>query len=366
MRRIARKQLPLWSPLDMRSGLGMVQVDGHPHYILPPRPGDSLADPVLVPMVAGGAYDNVVSRTDAAATIPEDVSATFVGTLPQASAALTLFQRRTMARGQTRIPVLSALPVAYFVNGDTGLKQTTEVAWANVYLNAEELAVIVPIPDAVLADSSIDLFGEIEPRLREAIGRALDAAIFFGTNKPASWPAAIVPTAVAAGNVVARGTATAAEGGISEDFNQLQATVEADGYAVNGYVMDMAFRQYLRGARNAQGDRFTDLSVNEIEGQPVRYAMAGQWPTGLSAAEVIAGDFNQGILGVRQDITIDRSNQAVIQDGTGAIVFNLFQQDMTAIRVVFRAAFAVPNPINYTQPVAGDRYPWAVLRSPAA
>ena len=27
-------------------------------------------------------------------------------------------------------PVLSALPVAYFVNGDTGLKQTTEAAWA--------------------------------------------------------------------------------------------------------------------------------------------------------------------------------------------------------------------------------------------
>lgn len=364
-RRASGLMVPAWSPMDPRTGLSIVQVDGHPHYLLPPRKGDAILEPMLVPMVAGGAYDNVISRTDAAATIPEDVASSIIGALPEQSASLSLFARRTMARGQTRLPVLAALPIAYFVAGDTGLKQTSEASWDNVFLNAEELAVIVPIPDAVIADSAYDLWAELEPWLREAIGRALDAAIFFGTNKPASWPDAIIPAAIAAGNVYTRGTNNAAAGGLSEDLNQLLGLIEADGYDVNGFVTSRGFRRFLRGARNAQGDRLADLTANEIEGNPVRYTMAGMWPSTTNAdAELVAGDFSQGIIGVRQDITIDRSNTAVIQDGSGAIVFNMFQQDMTAVRVVFRAGFAVPNPINRSNPTAGTRYPFGVLMGP--
>lgn len=347
----------LWTPRQTLPD-GMLYVDGHPHFQL----GN-----VLVPMIAGAqTYDATITRTDAAALIPEDVANEIIQGLPEESAALALFRRRTMARGQQRMPALSALPVAYFVNGDTGLKQTAMAAWKNVFLNAEEIAVIVAVADSVLEDVSFNIWTEMEPLLREAIGRTLDAAIFFGVDKPVSWPAAIVPAAVAAGNVVARGTSTAAAGGLAEDFNLLMSEVEEDGYDVNGFVTARTFRRYLRGARNADGDRLMEMQVNEVEGSPVRYAMSGLWPTGLSAAEVIAGDFTQGIVGVRRDITIDRSTDAVIQDGTGAIVYNLFQQDMTAVRVTFRAAFAVPNPINRQQPVEGNRYPFAVLRSPAA
>jgi HK97 family phage major capsid protein len=368
MRTASGITIPDWSPLDPRTGLSILKVDGHPHYVLPPKVEGQ--QPLLVPMLAGGAYDNLVSRTDAQATIPEDVADSIIGSLPEQSAALSLFARRTMARGQTRLPVLAALPIAYFVNGDTGLKQTSEGAWDNVYLYAEEIAVIVPIPDAVLEDSSYDLFGELEPWLREAIGRTLDGAIFFGVNKPASWPTAIVPAAISAGNVVVRGTATTEQGGIAEDVNNLMGEVEDDGYDVNGFVTARTFRRRLRGARNAQGDKLADLTQNEIEGSPVRYAMTGLWPVQGSApsspgvAELIAGDFQQGIVGIRRDITMDRSNQAVIQDGTGAIVYNLFQQDMTAVRVTFRAGFAVPNPINRAQAVAGDRYPFGVMVGP--
>jgi HK97 family phage major capsid protein len=198
-------------------------------------------------------YNSIISRTDVQALIPEDVSNQMLETLTTESAALSLSTRIPVSTNQTRLPILSALPTAYFVSGDTGIKQTTEVNWANKYLNIEELAAIVPIPEAVLDDASFDVWGSVRPLLEGAIARALDAAILFGVNKPASWPTDIVTTAVAAGNMRTRGVATAAQGGIGEDFNQLFATVEADGYAVNGIATKTLYKSLLRGARGTDG-----------------------------------------------------------------------------------------------------------------
>jgi hypothetical protein len=50
----------------------------------------------------------------------------------------------------------------------------------------------------------------------------------------------------------------------------------------------------------------------------------------------------------------------VIQDGTGAIVYNLAQQDMVALRAVMRLGWQVPNPITRLQTTTADRYPIAV------
>jgi HK97 family phage major capsid protein len=313
------------------------------------------------------AYDNVVSRTDAAALIPEDVTREILTHVPEQSGALTLFRRApNMSSKQQRMPVLASLPVAYFVNGDTGLKQTTEVNWANKYLEAEEIAVIVPVPDAVLDDADFDIWGEVRPLVEEAIGRTLDAAVFFGTNKPSTWPSAIVPLAAAAGNTYARGTNNAAAGGIAEDINQTMMLLEEDGFDVNGVIANRSIRGRLRGARNAQGDRHPEVDQNNVFSESVTYPMRGLWPTGASVAEIILGDFSQGIIAIRQDITWKLLDQAVIQDNTGEIIFNLAQQDMVAMRVVFRAAFQVSNAINYDQPTESARAPFAVLTSPAS
>src|SRR3954452_13634015 len=124
-----------------------------------------------------------------------------------------------MGSKTTSLPVLSALAQAYFVNGDTGLKQTTEQAWAGVTLEAEEIAAIVPVPEAVVDDSGVDLWAEGQQGLAEAVAHTLDAAVFSGTDKPATWAAAIVQAAIAAGNTVEAGTATAAQGGIVGDID---------------------------------------------------------------------------------------------------------------------------------------------------
>jgi len=314
------------------------------------------------------ATNNIISRADALSLIPLPVANEIQKAMVEESAALRLFRSIQMSSKTSKMPVVSALPVATWLTSDTDLKSTTEVNWTDKTLTVEDLACIVPIPEAVLDDAQFDIWAEIRPLLAEAMGRALDAAIFFGTNKPASWPSAIVTAAVAAGNVVARGTNTAADGGIAEDINDTMSTVEGDGYDVNGFVVSRAFRGKLRGARGTDGQRLLDINgnVDNIEGMPVAYAMSGLWPSGLSAAELIAGDFTKGIVGIRQDITYKIFDQGIVQNADGTTAYNLMQQDMVAMRVVARYAFQVANPINYTQAAEGSRYPFGILRSPAA
>lgn len=310
------------------------------------------------------AYNNQIARGNVTALMPEDVSREVIQNVADESAALRLFRRVNMSTNQQRMPVLSALPTAYFVTGDTGIKQTTEMAWANKFLFAEEIAAIVPIPEAVLDDANFDVWGEIRPRLSEAIGRALDAAIFFGTNKPASWPSDVATASIAAGNTYNRGTSTAALGGIAEDINQLMGLVEADGYNPSGFVTRTTYKARLRSARDTTGQKLLDVSTTTIEGSPLVYTMPGLWPSGAGSAELFAGDFSQGIIAVRQDITYKLLTEAVITDGSFVIQYNLPQQDMVALRVVARFGWQVPNPINYEQATESSRYPFAVLRAP--
>jgi len=76
---------------------------------------------------------------------------------------------------------------------------------------------------------------------------------------------------------------------------------------------------------------------------------------------MILGEWDKLVWSLRQDITYDLFDQAVIQDATGAIVYNLAQQDMVALRAVMRIGWQVPNPINRLETTAADRYPFAAL-----
>ncbi|GIE30164.1 phage capsid protein [Actinoplanes italicus] len=313
------------------------------------------------------AYNNLVSRTDAGALIPEEVSRDMIRRATEDSATLRLFRKVPVGRSQVRFPVLSALPVAYFVNGDTGLKQTTEVNWANKYLNIEEIAAIVPVPDNVVADVELDIWDEMMPYLVEAFYRCFDSAVFFGTNAPGTWPTNIAAAAAAAGNAVTVGTATAAQGGFMGDFDATIATIEADGFDMTGVVAARTARARLRAARDTTGQK-TDVgrvngALTEIDGAPIVYPMRGLWPTGVGTPLAFAGDWSNFVAGVRQDITMKVLTEAVIQDNTGQIIYNLAQQDMTALRLTFRVGWQVANLLNYDQPTEGNRYPVARLNN---
>lgn len=314
-------------------------------------------------------YNNVTSRTDVETRIPDEVSRVMLGAATEQSAVLSLFRRIPVAATAVRFPVLSALPVAYWVNGDTGAKQTTEMAWGQKQLTIEEIATIMPVPENVFDDMEANLWDEAEPFLREAFARTLDSAVFFGVNAPASFPLNIRAAIAAAGNTVTEGTATAAQGGYMGDIDNLLANVEEDGHNVTGFVSDLSAKRKFRAARNTTGERVDAGRItgdlNSLDGSPIRYTMAGLWPTGGAAGtntRLIAGDWaSQFIVGVRQDITFKVLDQAVIQNADGTIAFNLAQQDMIALRVKFRVGWQVANTINQQRPLEAQRYPAAAM-----
>ena len=138
--------------------------------------------------------------------------------------------------------------------------------------------------------------------------------------------------------------------------------LEADGYVPNGAVGNITLKARLRQVRDTTGQTIplpADLPTPS-------YNLAGLWPSGVNAAEVLVGDFSKLVVGVRQDMTYKLITEGVITDAGGLIIYNLPQQDMVALRLVFRAAYAVANPINYQEPTEANRSPFAVLRSPAA
>lgn len=291
---------------------------------------------------------NMISRQQAEALIQEQLLNTIQQDAPKQSVFMGLARKLpNMTSKQTRIPVLDMLPMAYWVNGDTGFKQTSEQAWDNVYLTAEELAVIVPIPEAVLADASFDILGEVQPRVMEAIGQRVDGAVIFGVNRPASWRADIITTARQAGNNVAPGSTPnyydliMGEGGVI-------AKVEESGRMVTGAMSAMGMRAKLRGLKGTDGHPIfkSDMqgaTAYALDGAPMYFPQNGSFDQ--SIAQLIVGDFSQAVYAIRQDITVKILDQGVIQDpNTKQIVYNLAQQDMIALRVVFRMGWALPNP----------------------
>lgn len=296
----------------------------------------------------------VISRTDADAVIETQVANEIFEGVVRESKALAMFKRLpNMTSDKTKIRVLDTLPVAYFVDESTnnGRKNTTKIAWDKKFINAAELAVIVPIKENVLNDASIDIWAEVKPRIIEAFGKKIDNAIFFGVDKPADWRAGLVPSVISAGAEVDE------TGNLYSDINDAMVKVEESGYEVNGILGGVGLKGKFRMMTDTTGQ---PLNTTEI-GSIARYFMDnGVW--NKTTSTLVVGDFNQAVYSIRQDVTYKILDQAVIQDPSdGSILYNLAQDDMVALRVVMRLGWEIPNPVN-AENGTETRFPFASLK----
>ena len=309
---------------------------------------------------------NIIDRTGAESLIPVQESNEIIQGIITQSAVLQRGRKLpNMTSKQYKMPVLDMLPIAYFVNGDSGQKKTTKMAWDKKFIIAEEIAVIVPIPEAVLDDSEYDIWAETKPRIIEAFGKKIDGAILFGDDKPASWRADVVTTANTAKSVVTLGAGDNLYDKIMGEEGSI-ALIENSGYFVNGHMADISMRAKLRGLKNANGDPLfkSDMqsgTTYSLDGSPMNFPNNGSFDK--SKALMISGDFSQLVYSIRQDITFKLFTEGVVQNTDGSIAYNLMQNDMVALRAVMRLGWEIPNPINSIQKDKTKRCPFAVLKA---
>lgn len=298
-----------------------------------------------------------IDKTNVEALIDTQVANEIFEGVVRESKALSMFRRLpNMTSDKTKLRVLDSLPIAYFVDESTnnGRKNLTKMAWDKKYINAAELAVIVPIKENVLNDTSIDIWAEVKPRVVEAFGKKIDNAIFNGTDKPADWRAGLIPSIVTAGAEVTEGD------NLYSDINDVMTKVEESGYNVTGLLGGVGLKGKFRMLTDTTGQ---PIKGTEIDSLPKAFLDNGAWDKTKSI--LIAGDFSQAVYAIRQDVTYKVLTEAVIQDpSTGDILYNLAQDDMVALRVVMRLGWEIPNPVNALNETA-TRFPFANLKPKA-
>jgi HK97 family phage major capsid protein len=292
-----------------------------------------------------------ISRSEVSTLIEEEYSADLLQAAVDASVSLQAFRRVDMGTKTQNLPVLATLPEAGFVSESAteseGVKPTAQMTWGNKVLTAEEIAVIIPVHENVVDDASVDVLEEITRQGGAAIGRKLDGAILFGTDKPASWTSAdLLAAAVAAGQTFTVG-AMGTEDDLVGSIFQAAGAVDEAGWDPSDVLAPRGLRYRLANLRAGASDG-TPVFLPSLSTAPGALdsiaGLNGRWVSGNTwdrdAAEALVVDADRVVVGVRQDITVKFLDQATV----GGI--NLAERDMVALRFKARYAYVLGNTLT--------------------
>ena len=261
--------------------------------------------------------------------LPESVARDVLSATQEESAVLSLASTRPMPSGTERLPLVDTAPSAQWIDVGTR-KPYSEVVWSAAELVARELAIVTSIPDAYLRDSGFDAEGSVEAEFAAAMAAALDRTILFGIDRPAGFPE-LVPDAPATG-----ADALAA-------IDQALSVVESSGVQPDGIVAGPMIGSALRAAYREVMAPPSQGPEPNVFGVPLR--IVASWPTD-AAFDAIVGAWRYLIVGIREDVRVDRSTDGVLTNANGSIRVSAFESDVTLFRAYGRFGAAVGKPVG--------------------
>lgn len=285
-----------------------------------------------------------ISRSEVSTLIQEAYSSVLLEAVGTNSVALSSFRTVSMGTKTQNMPVLATLPEAGFVaesaTESEGVKPTADVTWGNKQLVAEEIAVIVPVHENVVDDATEDILTQISTEAGAAIGRKLDKAILFGTDKPASWTSQHL---TAAATPITLGTAQQGKD-LAGCFLKAAEAVDEAGWDPSLIIGSRGLRYRLANLRDANGVPVWQANLSGGPGngaiQGITAALVAGRVWDKTVTEGLVVDASRIIIGVRQDITVKVLTEATV----GGI--NLAERDMMALRFKARYAYVLGNTTN--------------------
>jgi hypothetical protein len=240
-----------------------------------------------------------------------------------------------MPSGEERLPVISSVPASDFVDPFGGLKPGTSVEWSPATLEAGEIGALVGVPTAFIDDTTYNVGASVRDELAASFAKTFERAALYGApNMPASWPAGGL-TAAANCNVVSAAEPLAA-------IDAALSRLEQDGIRPDGIVGGAALSAALRQQMVVSLQPFTQAPP-QLWGIPIE--ISNYWDDGVGVA--LVGGYKTGVIvGVRQAIEYTTSEDGVITDTAGKVIFNALQQDSLILRAYMRIALQEVRPLS--------------------
>ena len=226
-------------------------------------------------------------------------------------------------------PLVATAPEAAWTDVVGGKKKFSEVIWSSEKLSVREFS------DRDFRRGRDRLRRRIRRGGRNRTGARRSARPGTGPHCALRWRAERVP----AGGI----TTTPITGDDPLDaIDKAMAAVEATGIAVTGIVGGPSIATALRQAyRDVQA--LPSMSpANELFGVPLHVSPV--WDS--SRGDVVVGNFDYLVIGVRSDVTAETSTDGVLTNDAGEIVISAFESDSTLIRCHGRFAAAIGKPVG--------------------
>lgn len=271
-----------------------------------------------------------VNRATTGVALPSVLIDTVIQGVSEGSAVMSLANRMVIPGSGVTMNVITGDPEPAWTAESTE-KTVSEPTFANKVMQPYKLAVIVPFSDQFRRDEAA-LYDAIVSRVPDALAKKFDETVFFGTA-----PGTNFDTLASVDGVDLEADPYGALAGAIND-------IAIAGGNANGIVLSPQANGIIMSARhdNGAGDPiFPNYAANSpLFGIPTLTRHAA-YKAGSSAANTVGfvGDWSKAYYGIVQDVTVEYSNQATLNDGTNTI--NLWQRNMFALRCEMEVGFVV-------------------------
>ena len=287
-----------------------------------------------------------VNRKTTGVALPSVLVDTVIQGVSEGSAVMSLANRMVIPGSGVTMNVITGDPAPAWTVESTE-KTVSEPTFANKVMQPYKLAVIVPFSDEFRRDEAA-LYDAIAARVPNALAKKFDETVFFGTA-----PGTNFDTLTGADAVDLQADSYGALVGAIND-------IAIAGGNANGIVLSPQANGIIMSARYDSGAGepvFPNYAANQPLFGITTMTRHAAYKAGSSAANTVGfvGDWSKAYYGVVQDVTIEYSNQATLNDGTNTI--NLWQRNMFALRCEMEVGFIVTD-ADYFKKLT-DTYPAA-------